>query len=469
MGDLARISPLGNAAPARQHAGMAASDAPPDPSDSLPLKPLDLRALAAAVRAGASPAPGSVLAARGPSVRVSLPSARLGARLRLGSPEDGVIAEIVAFDGPEAVAMPLTPADGLVSGAPAVLLEDAASLHVSEALLGRVIDGLGRPVDGLSPLPSVRDWPLRRPAPDPLTRRPVDRPLPLGVRVIDALCTVGAGQRLALQAGPGAGKSTLLSQVASRAAADVVVLALIGERGREAGELLAKLSAEARARTVVVLSRADDPPLLQVRAAEVATAIAERFRSEGRDVLLLLDSLTRVARAIRSVGVSAGEPATRRGFPPSLSTVLSALLERAGNDADGTLTALYTVLVEGDDSDDPVAEEARALLDGHLALDAGLAGAGRFPAVAVGRSVSRCMAQIADPAHQTAAFTLRRWLAAADARRDLLAIGAYQRGAEPDVDAFQSRRGPIEAFLRQSPAEVADYAETVRRLCALVR
>lgn len=291
--------------------------------------------------------------------------------------------------------------------------------------------------------------------------------MPLGVRCLDALCTLGAGQRIGLQAGPGAGKSTLLAQVAARASADVVVLALIGERGREAGELLARLTPAARARTIVVLARADEPPLAQLRAAEAATAIAERFRAEGRDVLLLLDSLTRVARAIRTVGVSIGEPATRRGFPPSLSTTLSALLERAGNDAHGTLTGLYTVLVEGDDADDPVAEEARALLDGHVALDAGLAGAGFFPAVAIGRSVSRCMAQVVEAEHAAAAARLRRWLAAGEARRDLVAIGAYQRGSEPDLDAYLARRTALEAFLRQSPGEIADYAETVRRLRAL--
>lgn len=425
----------------------------------------DLAALARAVREGAAPAPGSVLGVVGQAIRLSMPNARLGARVRIGAHG---LAEIVAFDGLEATALPLEATDGLVSGAPVTVLDETPAIHASDALLGRVLDGLGEPADGGASLTGPKEWPLRRPAPDPLTRAPVERPLPLGVRVIDALCTLGAGQRIGLQAGPGAGKTTLLAQVAARSAAQVVVMGLIGERGREAGELLARLTPEARARTVIVLSRADDPPLTQLRAAEAATAIAEYFRALGRDVLLLVDSLTRVARAVRAVGVSRGEPASRRGFPPSLSTELAALLERAGNDDRGTLTALYAVLVEGDDLDDPVAEEARALLDGHIALDTGLAGAGRFPAVAVGKSVSRCMAQVVPSAHQAAARTLRRWLAAAEARRDLWAIGAYQRGAEPDVDAFLARREAIEAFLHQTPDENADFAQTQRRLAALV-
>lgn len=426
----------------------------------------ELRALTAAIRARAPGAAGSVLGVVGNAVRVSLPAARLGARIRLGP---DILAEIVAFDGLEAIALPLTPAPGLISGMPVTPDEASPHLHASEALLGRVVDGLGAPADAGPPLPEPRDWPLTRPAPDPLTRRPVTRPLALGIRVVDALCTLGAGQRIGLQAGPGAGKTTLLAQVATTCAADVVVLGLIGERGREAGELWARLSPQARARTIVVLSRADDPPLLQLRAAETATALAEFFRAQGRDVLLLMDSLTRVARAIRSVGVSRGEPATRRGFPPSLSTLLPALLERAGNDERGTLTALYAVLVEGDDFDDPVAEEARGLLDGHIALDPALAGAGLFPAVSVGRSVSRCMAHVVEPAHLAAARTLRRWLAAAEARRDLLAIGAYQRGSEPDVDAWLLRRAAIETFLRQTPAETTDFGQTQRRLAELVR
>lgn len=423
-----------------------------------------LSALARAV-GGAAEAPGSVLGVRGLVLRLALPAARLGERLRL---PDGALLEVVGFDGTEATALALTRLGAVTAGMPVRRISDADAIHAGPALLGRVLDGLGRPIDGGDALPEA-DWPVRRPAPDPLTRRPVDTPLPLGVRVIDGLCTVGRGQRLALEAGPGAGKTTLLAQIAAQAAADVTVLALIGERGREVAAFLDRLPPAARARTVVVVARADDPPLAWLHAAAVATAIAEWFRADGRDALLLLDSLTRVARAIRTVGVAAGEPVARRGYPPSLSTTIQQLLERAANDHRGTLTALYAVLVEGDAAEDPVAEEARALLDGHLVLDPALAGASHFPAVDLARSVSRCLPALADPEHARAAASLRRWLAAGARHRDLIAVGAYQRGADPDADAWLAHRDAIDAFLRQPATEAADYESTLRRLTTLVR
>ncbi|MEZ4473370.1 MAG: FliI/YscN family ATPase [bacterium] len=421
----------------------------------------DLAALAEAVR-DAQPAPGSLLAVKGEVLRLALPGARVGERVRVG----GVLAEVVGFEVSEAVALPLEPAAGLASGAAVVRESDAPRLPAVDALVGRIIDGLGRAVDGGPALPPP-SWPVHRRAPDPLVRAPVTAALPLGVRVLDALCTLGQGQRLGLEAGPGVGKSTLLRQIAAQAEVDVVVLALIGERGREVGAFLARLPAETRARAVVVVARADDPPLVWLRAAEVATAVAEGHREAGKSVLLLMDSLTRVARAIRTVGVAAGEPVTRRGFPVSLATEVARLLERAANDGHGTLTALYTVLVEGDAVDDPVAEEARALLDGHIVLDAAAAGAGRFPAVDVARSVSRCMDDLVDEAHRRAARTLRRWLAGLARQQDLLAVGAYQTGADPDADAALRRRPAIEAFLRQGPTERTPLAETRRRLLEL--
>jgi FliI/YscN family ATPase len=409
------------------------------------------------------PAPGSLLAVRGDVLRLSLPEARLGERVRVG----GVLAEVVGFDVTEATALPLEPVGGLVSGAAVVRCEAQPCVSPSESLIGRIIDGLGRPLDGGPPLPEAT-WPLHRPAPDPLTRRPVDTALPLGIRVLDALCTVGRGQRLGLEAGPGVGKSTLLRQIAAQARVDAVVIALIGERGREVGAFLARLPAEARRRSVIVLARADDPPLLWLRAAELATAVAEGFRERNQSALLLIDSLTRVARAIRTVGVAAGEPVTRRGFPVSLATAIAGLLERAANSDQGWLTALYTVLVEGDASDDPVAEEARALLDGHIALDAHLAGAGRFPAVDIARSISRCMTDVVQEPHRRAASTLRRWLAGLTRQQDLIAVGAYQRGADPDADAGLRTRDALEAFLRQGPNDIADFTDTQRRLQGLV-
>lgn len=423
----------------------------------------DLAALARAVSAGAPAAPGSILGVAGDALRLALPGARLGERLAL---DDDALVEVVGFDGAEAVALPLTPTARLESGGAIRRVAAGPVVFAGDAVVGRILDALGRPIDGGQPLPTA-DWPTVRRAPDPLTRRPVDRPFAFGVRAIDGLCTVGAGQRLALEAGPGAGKSTLLAQMAAQADAEVVVLALVGERGREIGAFLRGLPAAARARSVVVVARADDPPLAWLRAAQTATALAEWFRDAGRDVLLLLDSLTRVARAVRTVGVAAGEPTTRRGFPASLSTVIAGLLERAANGPVGTLTAVYTVLVEGDRADDPVAEEARALLDGHIALDGALAGAGRFPAIDLRHSVSRCMDALVPAAHRAAARRARGWLDALARNHDLIQLGAYAKGADAATDEALRRRDALEGFLRQAPDEATDFETTSRRLRAL--
>ncbi|MGK0359848.1 MAG: type III secretion protein N (ATPase) [Bradymonadia bacterium] len=414
--------------------------------------------------AAAHPRPGTVLAAQGPVVRLSLADAVVGEQVRV----DDALLEVIGFRGTEALALPLTPIGVLQSGAPVARVTKETRICAGDAVIGRVLDGLGRRMDGGEPLPPP-NWPVQRRAPDPLMRQPVSTPMPLGVRVIDGLCTVGRGQRLGLEAGPAAGKSTLLRQIAAQAEVDRVVIALIGERGREVGDFIRRLSPAARARTVIVVARADDPPLAWLRAAETATALAERFRTEGRDTLLLVDSLTRVARAIRTVGVAAGEPVTRRGFPVSLAPTIAGLLERAANDTRGTLTAVYTVLVEGDVRDDPVAEEARALLDGHLVLDPILAGAGHFPAVRVTASVSRCMTDLVSPAHVEAAARLRGWLAARDRQADLIAVGAYRAGADPAADAALARAKEIDVFLRQGSADVTPFEKTYEALMHLVR
>lgn len=413
---------------------------------------------------GAHPAPGSVLGARGPIARLCLPGARIGEQVAIG----GGRYEIVGFEGTTALALALASPEPLESGAAVRRLAEASRIHASDAVIGRVLDPLGAPLDDGPPLPPAT-WPVARRAPDPLARRPVDAALPLGVRVIDALCTLGKGQRLGLEAGPAAGKSTLLRQIAAQAAVDRVVIALIGERGREVGAFIRALPPEAQARAVLVVARADDPPLAWLRAAETATALAERFRADGHDALLLLDSLTRVARAIRTVGVAAGEPVTRRGFPVSLAPRIAQLLERAANDGRGTLTAVYTVLVEGDPQDDPVAEETRALLDGHLALDPLLAGAGHFPAVRVTRSVSRCMGDLVAPDHRRAAEILRGWLAGRERQADLIAVGAYTPGADPAADAALARAGAIDALLRQGADAPADFDATRAALIRLTR
>lgn len=423
-----------------------------------------LQTLAAAVRAG-GPTP-TVLGASGDLLRIRVSAPRIGARYTL---QCGGVVEVVGFDGGEATALPLSPTRSPRAGDPLIPESESPRLYAGPAAKGRVLDPLGNPMDGGAPLPPP-NWAQRRPAPAPLSRRPVDTQLCTGVRVLDALVPLGRGQRLAIEAGPGVGKSTLLAQIAAQAEADVVVVALVGERGREVGAFLRKLSPQTRARTVVVVAAADAPPLSWLCAAQTATAIAEWFRADGGDALLLLDSLTRVARAARSVGVAAGEPTTRRGFPVSLDRVIAGLLERTGNDAVGTLTALYTVLVEGDDAlADPVAETARALLDGHWVLDRKLADGGRFPAVAPTRSISRCAPQLQTATAAQAATTLRGWLAALDRRADEIAVGVYQPGAELDVDAGLARRGRIDAFLRQGASEATALGETMARLSALIR
>jgi type III secretion protein N (ATPase) len=312
-------------------------------------------------------------------------------------------------------------------------------------------------------------WAVDRPAPDPLARARVTRPLPLGIRALDALLTAGEGQRLGLFAGSGVGKSTLLGQIARQTEADVNVIALVGERGREVGEFLdASLGPAGRGRSVVVCATSDAPSLVRLRSAFVATAIAEWFRAQGRRVLFMLDSLTRVARAQREVGLAAGEPPARQGYPPSVFAMLPRLLERTGTDARGSITALYTVLVAGGDMDEPIADEVRGILDGHVVLSRELASRGHWPAIDVLPSLSRLMSAVAAGPERAAAQRVRAWLAAYERHRDLIVLGAYQRGTDPMTDQALARLPAIEAFLRQATQEATPYDETRHRLLKLV-
>jgi type III secretion protein N (ATPase) len=306
-----------------------------------------------------------------------------------------------------------------------------------------------------------------RGAPVPLTRGRIREALPLGVRAIDGLLTAARGQRLGLFAGAGVGKSSLLGRIARRAAAEVTVVCLVGERGREVREFVEEaLGPEGLARSVVVAATSDAPPLVRLRSAQVATAIAEWFAEEGREVLFLCDSLTRFARAQREVGLAAGEPPARQGYPPSVFQALPRLLERTGPRARGCITAVYTVLVAGGDQDEPIADEVRGLLDGHVVLDRRLAERGHFPAIDVLASVSRVMAQVASPAHRAAAARVRRLLATWEQQRDLILLGAYRRGADPAVDEAMDRWPALEAFLREEDGEESTLEETVARLLA---
>ena len=382
-----------------------------------------------------------------------------------------VRAEVVGFRGDEVVLMPLGQATGIGPDSMVTPTGRPLSIAVGDALLGRVLDGLGAPIDGAGPLRATQPhWPVDRAAPEPLSRRRIDRPLSLGVRAIDALLTVGEGQRLGLFAGSGVGKSTLMGQIARHTDADVNVICLCGERGREVADFLDEaLGPAGRARSVVVCATSDAPSLVRLKSAFVATAIAEWFRDEGRRVLFMMDSLTRFARAQREVGLAAGEPPARQGYPPSVFAMLPRLLERTGNAARGSITALYTVLVAGGDMDEPIADEVRGILDGHIVLSRAVAERNHWPAIDVLPSLSRVMNSVADVEHRAAAARVREILAAYERHRDLILLGAYQRGSDRRTDEAIARIDAIDAFLRQSTDEAAAMPDTRRRLLELAR
>ncbi len=353
----------------------------------------------------------------------------------------------------------------LPAGARVVATGQYATAPQGRALLGRVLDGLGRPTDGAGPLGHVRHNPGHAEPPHPLDREPIAEALGSGVRAIDGLLTLGRGQRVGIFAGSGVGKSTLLGMLARGAAADVTVIALIGERGREVRDFIEHdLGPQALQNCVVVVSTSDNPAAMRISAARTATAIAESFRAEGLDALLLFDSLTRVAMAQREVGLAAGEPPATRGYPPSVFSTLPHLMERAGPAARGSITALYTVLVDGDDMEEPIADLARATLDGHIVLKRSLASAGHYPPIDVLNSVSRLMPRVVGPAHAGAARELRSLLAAYEDARDLISIGAYVSGSDPVVDRALELLPEVNAFLRQQPGEVSCFDEAVARL-----
>ena len=397
---------------------------------------------------------GRIELVRGLLLEARLPGARVGEVASVAASGVQVLAEVVGFAGARVQLLPLGSASGLCEGAEVERRGDSLTIAAGAGLVGRVLDGLGRPLDGL-PLPTgLSQWSVDRPCPDPFRRARVDAALPLGVRAIDALCTVGRGQRLGLFAGAGVGKSTLLGQMARQTRADVTVVALVGERGRELREFVEDaLGAEGLRRSVVVCATSDQPALVRLRAGFVATAIAEWFREQGGNVLFLLDSVTRLARAQREVGLAAGEPPARQGYPPSVFSMLPRLLERTGNSERGYCTALYTCLVAGDDLEDPIADEVRGILDGHVVLDRRVAERGRWPAVDVLASLSRVMPQVTPEEHQGLAARFRALLAAYEQRRDLILLGAYVPGTDPLTDEAIARWPAMEAFLRQGRDE----------------
>jgi flagellum-specific ATP synthase len=374
-------------------------------------------------------------------------------------------AEIVGFRRGNALLMPLGDLTGIRPGdlvrLEGTMLEAPAGLM----LKGRVLNALGEPIDDLGPLAVIDKTPLHRPSPDPLRRPRIVTPLATGVRSIDGLMTCGMGQRLGIFAGAGVGKSVLLGMIARKSSADVNVIALIGERGREVREFIERdLGPEGLARSVVVVVSSDMAPLLKRRGAYLATALAEGFRDRGMNVLLLMDSLTRVAMAQREIGLAAGEPPTSKGYTPSVFTMMPALLERAGCEGRGSISAFYTVLVEGDDLTDPVADAARSILDGHLVLSRRLADRGHYPAVDVLGSISRVMPDVTGPSQREEAGRVKAWLAALTEAEDLIQIGAYAKGSDPLVDAALLKRAALESFLRQGVDEGSSLIATLDAL-----
>jgi FliI/YscN family ATPase len=422
--------------------------------------------------AAIEPAPlqGQVVRVVGLLVESSGPAASVGELCEVRTADaEPLPLEVVGFRDGRLLSVPLGETAGIRPGDRIVSRGRSLTVPVGEGLLGRVIDGLGRPIDAKGPIVADDRAPLKPAALNPLDRDPVSEPIGTGVRAIDALLTCGRGQRLGVFGGSGVGKSTLLGMMARGTEADVVVLALVGERGREVRSFLEHdLGPEGLAKSVVVVSTSDHPPLARLRAAHSATAIAEAFRDRGRHVLLMMDSVTRFAMAQREVGLAAGEPPTAKGYPPSVFALLPRLLERAGNvTGKGSITAIYNVLVEGDDTNEPIADAVRGILDGHVVLSRELAARNHYPAIDVLASVSRTMPDVTTPEHRLRAGQVRDWLATLRDTEDLLAVGAYTPGTNPRIDAALDRRESINRMLCQ-PADttvhLADAIDALKRL-----
>src|SRR5689334_11432133 len=380
-----------------------------------------------------------------------------------------LILEVVGFRDGFLQSVPLGTTAGIRPGDLLVARGGSARVPVGPALLGRVLDGLGQPLDGLGPVRGETTAPLYPPPMNPLARDPIVTPMGTGVRAIDSLLTCGRGQRLGLFGGSGVGKSTLLGMMARGTSADVAVIALVGERGREVRSFLEHdLGAEGLKRAVVIVSTSDNPPLVRLRAAYAATTVAEYFRAQGQHVLLMMDSVTRFAMAQREVGLAAGEPPTAKGYPTSVFALLPGLLERAGNvRGQGSITGIYTVLVEGDDTNEPVADNVRAILDGHIVLSRDLGARNHYPAIDVLHSVSRTMPDVTTPEHRRKAGKVRDWLSVARDNEDLVSVGAYVAGSSARIDDALAHREAVDAFLKQPADDLVDYDTAVQALEAL--
>lgn len=393
--------------------------------------------------------------------------AAIGALCRIDTLDGTLEAEVVGFSGDRLYLMPSEQLKGVIPGARVVPITEEHGIPVGMNLLGRVIDGIGQPLDGLGPILSSQTVQFAQHRINPLSRRPIHQPMDVGVRAINAVLTVGQGQRMGLFAGSGVGKSVLLGMMTRGSVADVVVVGLIGERGREVKEFIEDiLGEEGRARSVVVAAPADASPLMRLKGCETALAIAEYFRDQGLNVLLLMDSLTRYAQAQREIALAVGEPPATKGYPPSVFAKLPALVERAGNGSDGqgSITAFFTVLTEGDDLQDPIADAARAILDGHIVLSRELADAGHYPAIDIEKSISRVMPMVTSPEHMDLARTLKQFYSLYQQNRDLITIGAYSQGSDPRIDRAIIQKPYLDQFLQQGMREVIHYDDGLQAL-----
>lgn len=403
----------------------------------------------------------SVVASRGPLCSV-------GEECTIESFRSGTLqGEIIGFRGPLVLSMPLLSARGVQYGDRVVTCGEHPSIGVCPSMLGRVLNAMGEPLDGNHPISPDRRVPLEGSAPPALARLPIREALGCGVRALDAFLTCGRGQRLGIFGGSGVGKTTLIGMMARGTAADLTVLALVGERGREVGEFLETLGPEGRARSIVVVSTSNESPLMRIRAALAATSIAEAFASAGKHVLLVVDSLTRFAMAQREIGLAAKEPPTTKGYTPSVFSRLAQLVERAGEFQRGSITAFYTVLMEGDDQQDPIVDAVRSLLDGHIVLDRQLATANHYPPISLRDSLSRLMPAVCSEPHLVKAGAFRRLLALYERCEDLLRVGAYQPGSDPQLDRAIAVLPSLQEFVRQRQEERAPLASTIDRFLQL--
>ena len=430
--------------------------------------PVDLSRYHAAVdRADTMRLNGRVSQVVGVIVQSVGPASRVGeiCHIHTGRQRPPIPAEVVGFRGNNVLLMPLSGMGEIAQGNEVVASSHPLTVRADPALLGRVLGGLGRPIDGGRLIVASEELSVHQSPPHPLRRQRILEPLPLGVRSLDAFLTCGKGQRIGIFSGSGVGKSTLLGMIARNSTADVNVIGLIGERGREVREFIeGNLGPEGMKRSVVVVATSDQPAIQRLKAAFVATAVAEYFRDRGLHVLLTMDSITRIAWAQREIGLAIGEPPTTRGYTPSVFAILPQLLERSGAGETGTITGLYTVLVEGDDMNEPVADTVRGILDGHIVLTRELAERGHYPAVDILASVSRLMPHVTTPEHRAASAALRRLTATYRSAEDLINIGAYTDGTSPEIDRAKSMIDEIRSFLIQGAEERCEWQETIARL-----